>query len=496
MSEPTKSKPRNGKLDDADVDVSVGRNNRKYEELGAAVKIGPDTIHNESKAEHESNFLEKTHVSGDIADPPIMIPEEEVTYSPLSENEKEESFDEPPLKPTKKTGLSAKDRKLIKKYGSLEAAQEALAKIRAHEEIKKNKESLDSEIEPTKDENNDVPNLINNVRGKKSKKKKISRKYADQDEEDRELALLVLQGSTKEKKSKGGRNIQAESTSQIKAAAETLALLVRDASEVIDKIPVNVREYLAKAITVNDQVRWDKMEADVLEQLLSLDDMDAQEAVAKRLLQLSETSRIDNFSSCLAGIIRTVQKYGHQGLNDTTICGNLTDANGSKQRGRKNKDEKEAEKQSWREILSEDGVIDENDHGNEDAVDDTAEISKLTSKPLPEDMILYAVPVCAPYSTLSQSKYRVKLVPGNMKRGKASKQCLDIFTHYHDTNFEKGKDVQSNGNVNSRYMDLIKAINDNEWIQAICGDVKISSAGASKVMKKSKATTKKRKSEK
>jgi hypothetical protein len=39
---------------------------------------------------------------------------------------------------------------------------------------------------------------------------------------------------------------------------------------------------------------------------------------------------------------------------------------------------------------------------------------------------------------------------------------------------------------------MIKAANDNEWIQAICGDVKISAAGASKVAKKSKAAKKKK----
>lgn len=489
----TSSKPGVRKIGDAGSGVSVDESGRKVNVHTLMDEMESNCVTDDLKDEQQSN-VDTNSSSTDIRNAPSLIPEEDTNTNDPSSGTVEDDMNVETPKPKKKTGLSAKDRKLIKKYGSLEAAQEALAKIRAQEEeIRKNKEALDSEVSAaTNAEKNDVSNINKNIRGKKSKLKKISKKYADQDEEDRELALLVLQGSTKEKKKKGGRNMQAESTSQIQAAAETVALLVRDASEVIDKVSSNVREYLAKAVTVNDQVRWDKLEADVLEQLLSLEEVEVQEAVAKRLLQLSETSRVDNFSSSLAGIIRTAQKYGHQGLIDTTN-NNAKDGNMSKHRGRKTKQEKEAEKQSWREILSEDGAMDVNEDGNDDAVDDTAEISKLTSKPLPEDVILHALPVCAPYSTLSQYKYRVKLVPGNMKRGKASKQCLEIFLQNQNAKSGKGPDVQnSDMTINSRYVDLIKAINDNEWVQAICGDVKISSAGASKVMKKSKATKNKK----
>mmetsp|Transcript_4509 Transcript_4509/g.8679 ORF Transcript_4509/g.8679 Transcript_4509/m.8679 type:complete len:1337 (+) Transcript_4509:102-4112(+) len=489
-----KPKTRDIKSDGVGLDSNNEKSNGKEKGQMSSHKIETSAKSDANKDSEESNVPKSSNGNTDITNnPPKMVPELDDS-NPSSENTQYEN-NEDSVKPKKKGGLSAKDRKLIKKYGSLEAAEEALSTIRAQEEqVRKMKESLDSSKAQTSAETLDT-SQSRNIRGKKSKQKKISKKYSDQDEEDRELALLVLQGSTKEKKKKGGRNVQAESTSQIKAAAETVALLVRDASEVIDKVPTNVREYLAKAVTVNDQIRWDKLEAEVLEQLLSLDNNEVQEAVAKRLLQLSETSRIDNFSSSLSGIIRTAQKYGHQGLIDTTM-NNTNDGNVSKQRGRKTKEEKEAEKQSWREILSEDGaILDGNDNENDDGVDDTAEISKLTSKPFPEDVILHAIPVCAPYSTLSQYKYRVKLVPGNLKRGKAAKQCLEIFLHNHNnnSNSDKSKEVEDNNAFNSRCIDLIKAINDNEWVQAICGDVKISSAGASKVMKKSKKVTKSKK---
>lgn len=377
--------------------------------------------------------------------------------------------------PKKKKGLSAKERKLIKKYGSLEAAEEILAKVRKEEEeAKKRKAAFNAEKEESKSQHSEASTA--NTRGKKAKLKKKAKKYADQDAEDRELALMALQGGSKTKKKKGGRNIEAESESQLKAASEAVALLVRDSKKVVEKLAPEIQDLLAKIVTVNDEVRWNKLDAEVLENLMTLE-VEAQKAAAQRLLQLSQTSRVDNFSASLAGIIRTVQKYGHQGLNDQK------ESESDAQRGRKTKAEKEAEKEAWREILAEDGIIEDDGEGNELSVDDTAEISKLTGKPMSDDVILYAIPVCAPYSTLAQYKYRVKLTPGNLKRGKASKQCLEMIL--------RSEEVKGKGpDPNQRYLDMIKNINDNEWVQAMCGDVKISAAGASKAIKKSKASKK------
>lgn len=42
----------------------------------------------------------------------------------------------------------------------------------------------------------------------------------------------------------------------------------------------------------------------------------------------------------------------------------------------------------------------------------------LTGNPLSSDILLYAVPVCGPYSALQSYKYRVKIIPGSAKKGK------------------------------------------------------------------------------
>jgi len=129
-------------------------------------------------------------------------------------------------------------------------------------------------------------------------------------------------------------------------------------------------------------------------------------------------------------------------------------------------------------ISKEEVVIEEenNDDDNE-VLDDTAELSKFSGKPDPDDVLLYAIPCIAPYHSLSSYKYRVKLTPGSLKRGKASKQCLELLFRQSTNN--SVDDVKRN-------KELMKQITDNELVQAMIGNVKLSAPGVSKVLKKMK----------
>lgn len=49
---------------------------------------------------------------------------------------------------------------------------------------------------------------------------------------------------------------------------------------------------------------------------------------------------------------------------------------------------------------------------------DIAEIDKLTGLPKPNDTLLFAIPMLSPYSTIQTYKYKVKIQPGTLKRGK------------------------------------------------------------------------------
>ena len=384
--------------------------------------------------------------------------------------------------PRQKKGLSARDRKLIKKYGSLEAAEEATTE-REKEKIEIQKKKALKNASKQAILENSRP--VKAARGKKGKKKRAS-KYADQDDEDKELALFVLQGRSDKKinKKKGSQIFQPKNKTQVEAANAATALLVKNTEEIAKKFNDQVQNILGSCVTTHDGedregniraiVNWNKFDGEVLEQLLTLSPLDAQVAAANRLLQLTQTTRIDNFAASLSGIIRKIQTYGYEDL-----CNDVAVSHGEGKQ-RKTKLEKEAEKEAWQALLAEDGVIEgEGDDDMDKAPDDTPELLKLTGKPMSEDSLLFAVPVCAPYQSLSQYKYRIKLTPGSQKRGKASKQCLDmLLTFAKDAMTERG---------------LIKLVGDNEWVQSICGDVKISAPGASKVAKKQKQSSKKSK---
>ncbi|CAH8454677.1 unnamed protein product [Schistosoma turkestanicum] len=89
----------------------------------------------------------------------------------------------------------------------------------------------------------------------------------------------------------------------------------------------------------------------------------------------------------------------------------------------------------------------------------TSLLNSLTGQPNDDDLLLYAIPVCAPYSVLLKYKFRVKLNPGTTKRGKASKMALFQFT--------------SEKSTTNRERELIRAIKDEEVSRNFPGCVKL-----------------------
>ncbi|RHN73006.1 putative transcription factor interactor and regulator CCHC(Zn) family [Medicago truncatula] len=100
------------------------------------------------------------------------------------------------------------------------------------------------------------------------------------------------------------------------------------------------------------------------------------------------------------------------------------------------------------------------------------DVDYLTGNPLPNDILLYAVPVCGPYNAVQSYKYRVKIIPGPVKKGKAAKTAMNLFSHMSEaTNREK---------------ELMKACTDPELVASIVGNVKITAAGLTQLKQKQK----------
>lgn len=101
--------------------------------------------------------------------------------------------------------------------------------------------------------------------------------------------------------------------------------------------------------------------------------------------------------------------------------------------------------------------------------DDLAILSELTGQPVAEDELLYTIPVCAPYSALANYKYKVKVMPGTGKKGKACKTAVSLF-------------LAMKPQV-AREADLIRAIRDTDMSKNLPGKVKVSAPNMSKVKK-------------
>lgn len=96
-------------------------------------------------------------------------------------------------------------------------------------------------------------------------------------------------------------------------------------------------------------------------------------------------------------------------------------------------------------------------------------IDALTGIPEPDDELLFAVPVIAPYNTLANYKFKVKLTPGTGKKGKAAKTAVAIFL--------------KDRTITPREKDLLKAVKDDQMARNFPGKVKLSAPKLQSVKK-------------
>lgn len=103
--------------------------------------------------------------------------------------------------------------------------------------------------------------------------------------------------------------------------------------------------------------------------------------------------------------------------------------------------------------------------GNEENLFDS-----LTGQPHTEDVLLFAIPICAPYTTMTNYKYKVKLTPGAQKKGKAAKTALHSFTHSKE--------------ATAREKDLFRSVKDTDLSRNIPGKVKVSAPNLLNIRRK------------
>ncbi|XP_068110271.1 ribosome quality control complex subunit NEMF [Hyperolius riggenbachi] len=97
-------------------------------------------------------------------------------------------------------------------------------------------------------------------------------------------------------------------------------------------------------------------------------------------------------------------------------------------------------------------------------------LDALTGQPDGEDILLFSVPVCAPYTALINYKYKVKLTPGTQKKGKAAKMALNSFMHSKE--------------ASAREKDLLRSVKDTDLSRNMPGKVKVSAPNLLNAKKK------------
>eukprot|EP00753_Platysulcus_tardus_P005827 PLAT13715.3.p1 GENE.PLAT13715.3~~PLAT13715.3.p1 ORF type:complete len:1043 (+),score=570.32 PLAT13715.3:1130-4258(+) len=59
---------------------------------------------------------------------------------------------------------------------------------------------------------------------------------------------------------------------------------------------------------------------------------------------------------------------------------------------------------------------------------DARPLDTLTDRPVSEDVLLFAIPMCGPRASLAHAKFRVRVTPGSQKKGKATREVVKHFT--------------------------------------------------------------------
>ena len=336
--------------------------------------------------------------------------------------------------------------------------------------------------------------------GEKTKKKKIdkkkARRYAEQDDDDRQLAMQALGHG------KVGEKLKDKIQQLDKDKAEEHKLKKLDSVGILDfqkEAEINSTANLtdtvknAIALLVDGSVLENAGEIarDEMLALTELSDDGALEVIEMFKEGLAKQEKITgNKSGFLSGIIRRY-KQQQQKIKQAASAAASNTANtvidesesvvkmGAETRETQNTEvgvsmpsAEQNDLEEVRVILEEEGLLEEDELANVD------ELIKLVGFPHEDDVIMYAIPFCGPYSSMKDFKYRVKLTPGSMKKGKIAKTAIEAFTR--------------NSFVSDREKLLMKSLTDPEMVAILVGESKLSMPGLTQVRAAAKKDNKKK----
>jgi hypothetical protein len=333
---------------------------------------------------------------------------------------------------------------------------------------------------PNKKSESQEPELAAGSQKKKKKHmdKKKARRYAEQDEEDRELAMMILgHASAKGEKinDKIDKIMTEKKTEDIKSRQlkAGVNLLNTNWKKLLDLQHGTIQHEFNKLIAQEGLLKENEIEEKEMRALSVFPEEDGLK-ILNLFRDSKQLSKSNNKTVILANIMR---EYTRELEENKKIGGKHTEKKNknsetskvsSDPSETKNDPSKKNEEKEIEEINFEEGILDDQDENFKFSDD----IDKLFPNPTGEDKILYAVPVCAPYMSMKNFKFRVKLTPGSLKKGKAVKQAMDLFTRSKE--------------CSPTEKNMMKHLNDNELNSVMIGDVKISMPGLFQMTKQIK----------
>ncbi|KZZ99121.1 serologically defined colon cancer antigen 1 [Moelleriella libera RCEF 2490] len=124
-------------------------------------------------------------------------------------------------------------------------------------------------------------------------------------------------------------------------------------------------------------------------------------------------------------------------------------------------------------VMDEGGVFLEPDEAEQ-----LTALDGLVGTPLPGDEILEAVPVCAPWNALGKFKYKAKLQPGPIKKGKAVKEVMERWKTASTKKGAVDESARDTDKMWPREMQLIKAMKVEDIVNCVpAGKVRVMMGG-------------------
>ncbi|KAM0705221.1 hypothetical protein Q7P35_008010 [Cladosporium inversicolor] len=116
--------------------------------------------------------------------------------------------------------------------------------------------------------------------------------------------------------------------------------------------------------------------------------------------------------------------------------------------------------EEMRRLTLEEGVQDL----DEEEAAQMALLDAFVGTPLPGDEILEAIPVCAPWTAMAKYKYKVKLQPGQQKKGKAIREILTVWNKAGGEKKNVDTSAQDKEMIWPREAELVKGLKEVEVV--------------------------------